>query len=52
MDSEEIESHYVVGSEAKFNLWLVGMRSGYVHPCMKSSILCTGEVQQGVERMR
>lgn len=51
-DSEKIESRYVVGSEAKFNLCLVGMRSGYVHPCMKSSILCTGEVQQGVESMR
>lgn len=23
-DSEEIESHYAAGSEAKFNLWLAG----------------------------
>lgn len=42
----------VVGSEAEFNLWLVGMRSGCAHPRMKSSILRTDEVQQGVEGMR
>lgn len=39
VDSEGIESHYVVGSEAKFNLWLVGMCSGYVHPC-RSQAFC------------
>lgn len=42
----------MVGSEAELNLGLVGMRSGDVHPCMKSSFLCTGEVQQGVDSMR
>lgn len=51
-DPEELESHFVVGSEAKLNVGLVGMRSNDVHPCMKSSIVCTGEVQQGVESMR
>lgn len=51
-DSQEIESHYAAGSEAKFNLWLTGMHIGYIHPCLKSSIMCRDEVQQGVESMR
>lgn len=51
-ESQEIESHYAAGSEAKFNLWLAGMHIGYIHPCLKSSTVCAGKVQQGVESMR